>query len=111
MGKEDHAMQDRDTGVKGHLIHKNCMGLIARVYGVALGEMFFLYSPNGNRYHRCKLCEDGLWSYEYNHFGLPYWHDISFAIYELITGQMAVQKMNTEDTVRDFMGGGDDARK
>lgn len=104
-------MQDKDTGVKGQLIHVNCMGLIARAYDVALGEMFFLYSPSGKRCHRCKLCEDGLWSYEYNHFGLPYWHDISWAIYELITGKLAVQKMTTDDTVRDYMGGGDDAGK
>ena len=104
-------MQDRDTVRPGCLVHKNCMGLIARVYGVELGEMFYLYGPSGKTFHRCKLCESGLWSYENNRFGLAYWHDISWVINELVTGKLAVQKMNTEDTVRDFMGGGDDAEK
>ena len=108
MGTEVAAMQDRGSGVKGRLIYKNCMGLIARVYGVALGEMFFLYGPSGKTFHRCKLCEDGLWSYEDNRFGLPYWHDISFALYELVTGHLAVQKMTTEDTIKDFMEGRND---
>lgn len=98
-------MSDRDTGVKetNWLVHKNCMRLIASVYGVELEEAFYLYGPSGKTHKLCKLCESGLWSYENNRFGLSYWHDISFVINELVTGKLAVQKMTTEDTVKDFM--------
>ena len=86
-----------------YLIHKNCMRLIASAYGVELEEAFYLYGPSGKTHKLCKLCESGLWSYENNRFGLSYWSDITFVLHELVTGKLAVQKITTEDTVRDFM--------
>ena len=86
-------------------VRKNCMGAIAKIYGVSLGEMFYLESPSGKAITRCKLDEEGLWSYEYNSFGSPYWHDISWALYELVTGKLIVRKMTTSDTVKDFLEG------
>ncbi len=97
-------MQNRDTELEDEspIVYKNCMGAIARIYGVNLGEMFYLQTPSG-KCSRAKLDTDGLWLYEYNFYGQPYWRDYSWVLYELVTGKLIVRKMTTEDTVRDFM--------
>ncbi len=99
-------MPDRDTGLEDDcpMVCKNCMAEIAKMYGVRLGEMFYLETPSGN-YGRAKLDEDGLWLYDYNFYGEPIWRDRSWSISTLVTGKLIVRKMTTSDTVKDFLEG------